>query len=246
MLFRIFIALMATWLFLFASCKAPVKQNQALQELLDRKSIIEKQIQNEARLISDQVSAFSKEVAADRDFAMKLIVENNRSAPEVTDFAQRFMGPMGFSLLEIVDSGNVLLSSAQFPASVGTSVLGKAELLGDQALFIADNIKGRKMLTLQRQIRFKILDASFSCLGGRIIDEDFISRLFPGNGFRLVLKQGDKMIGVNPGESVSDFRDSTIVVGGALYPALSLALPFAGPGEAPVCILINEKAIIHK
>ena len=58
---------------------------------------VEKQVMDKSLHLSDQLAAFSRIVAADREFSMKLLVENNRSAPEVTEIAPRFMEPMGLS-----------------------------------------------------------------------------------------------------------------------------------------------------
>ena len=207
---------------------------------------VEKQVQNQSFHLSDQLAAFSRIVATDREFSMKLLVENNRSAPEVTEIAPRFMEPMGLSMLEIADSQQVLLSCGQFPANAGMSVVDKEALLNDKGVFIEDNVKGQKILTLQALIRFKILDAGFYCTGGQIIDESFVSRMSPGNGFRLLLKQGQKVMGMENVESISDVKDSTIIINNKTYQAMSIALPFAGPGDAPVCILINENALPDK
>jgi hypothetical protein len=227
------------------SCKPSMKQACGRQELDDLKTIVEKQIQNEARRISDQLTAFSKVVAADRDFSMKLFVEGNRSAPEVTDITHRFMEPMGLSILEITDSAQVLLSCAEFPASTGTKVSDKAALLGEQGRFIFDNVKGQKVLTLQAQIRFKILDTLFYCIGGRIIDDAFVLQLSPENGFRLVLK-ADGIMGMNAPQTISDIKDSSVVVNATVYPAASISLPFVGGGKSPVLLLINEKMVNQK
>jgi len=71
------------------------------------------------------------------------------------------MEPMGLSMLEITDSQHVLLSCGQFPANAGTSVADKETLLNDKGIYVDDNVKGQKVLTLQANIRFKILDAVF-------------------------------------------------------------------------------------
>lgn len=227
------------------SCKPNAKQACVRQELFDLKTMVEQQIQNEAHRISDQLTAFSKVVAADRDFSMKLFVEGNRSAPEVTDLTHRFMEPMGFSLLEITDSAHMLLSCAEFPASTGTKVSEKAALLSERGRFIYDNVKGQKVLTLQAQIRFKILDTLFYCIGGRIIDDAFVSQLSPGNGFRLVLK-GERLMGLNAPQTISNIKDSSVVINATVYPATSISLPFTGEGESPMLLLIDEKAVIQK
>jgi len=58
----------------------------------------------------------------------------------------------------------------QFSANAGTSAADKEALLNDKGVFVQDNIKGQKVLTLQANIRFKILDAGFYCTGGLIVD----------------------------------------------------------------------------
>jgi hypothetical protein len=231
---------------LLLSCKHASKGNPSLEELSDMRQVVERQIQNQSRRIADQLAAFSKIVAADRDFSMKLLVENNRSAPEVTDFAQRYMEPMDFSLLEIADSQHILLSCAQFPASAGSSVAEKATLLPDVATFINDNVKGQKTLTLQAQLRFKILDSVMYCSGGETVDEDFISKLVVAEGFKIVLKQGQTLLGSGAGKYVVSATDSSITLNDTTYAATSLPLPFAGLGDRPVLLLINGKTPLQK
>jgi hypothetical protein len=231
---------------LIISCKHAPKQECASRELSAMRQAVERQIQNQCRQILDQLAAFSKVVASDRDFSMKLFVENNRSAPEVTDFTQRYMEPMGFSLLELADSRQVLLSCAQFSASAGSSVAEKAALLGDRATFINENAKGQPALTLQAQLRFKILDSTLYCSGGRIVDEDFVSRLCVGSGFKVIIKEGQKFIGLNPAASVSGSTDTSITINDTTYSASSIAVPFAGQGESPVFVVVNEHAATGK
>lgn len=232
--------------FLLSSCKHTPTTDFAKQELFDLGRYVEKQVLGQSLHLSDQLAAFSRVISADREFSMKLLVENNRSAPEITEAAPRFMEPMGLSLLEIADSQHVLLSCGQFPANAGTPVAEKEALLNEKGVFIVDNVKGQKTLTLQAQIRFKILDAGFYCTGGLIVDDAFVSRLSPGNGFRLLLKQGQKVMGMESVESISEPKDSTIIINNKTYQAMSIALPFAGPGDVPSCFLINEKALQDK
>jgi hypothetical protein len=233
-------------LFLSSSCKHAPKTDYAKQELFDMGQYVEKQVQNQSEHLSDQLAAFSRVLAADREFSMKLLVENNRSAPEVTEAALRFMEPMGLSVLELTDSQHVLLSCGQWAANAGTSVADKEAMINDKGVFIEDNVKGQNVLTLQAQVRFKILDAGFYCTGGLIVDENFVSHMSPGNGFRLLIKQGQKVMGMENVESISDVKDSTIIINNKTYPAMPIVLPFAGPGDVPACILINENAIADK
>jgi len=72
----------------------PKKTDPAKQELFDMGHYVEKQVLDKSFHLSDQLGAFSRVVAADREFSMKLLVENNRSAPEITEITSRFMEPM--------------------------------------------------------------------------------------------------------------------------------------------------------
>jgi hypothetical protein len=242
----VFLLIPSAMFFSISSCKQTPKTDPVKQELFDMGHYVEKQVLDKSLHLSDQLSAFSRVVAADREFSMKLLVENNRSAPEITEASPRYMEPMGLSVLELADSQHVLLSCGQFPANAGTLVADKEALLTDKGVFIEDNVKGQKVLTLQANVRFKILDAGFYCTGGLIVDENFVSRMSPGNGFRLLLKQGQKVMGMDNVESISDVKDSTIIINNKTYQAMSFALPFAGSGDPPFCILINETALPDK
>lgn len=205
------------------------------------REVAQRFIQHECDGLTDRLSAFSRVLTADRDFSMKLLVENNRSAPEVTDFTPRYMEPMGFSLLEITDAQRVLLSCGQFPASSGTSIAEKAGNLTDQAQFVNDKVQGRAALTLQTQLRLKIADSVLYCSGGLIVDDRFVNSLPLANGFKAIIRQGGTIIGLGPGASVSAGTDSTITINETTYRAATIALPFSGGGEKAVLIIFDER-----
>jgi len=197
--------------------------------------------------MSEQLSAFSKVIASDREFSMKLLVENNRSAPEVTEAAVRYIEPMGLSILEISDSQHVLLSCGEFEANAGTSIAGKEALLSEKGVFIEDVIKGKSELTMQAMIKFNILDAQYYCCGGFVVDDKFLRQLNPGNGFKFFFKQGQKVFGLENAEGLSNFTDSTVVMNAKTYPTMSFALPVvAGTAEALLCIVVQDKPLPDK
>jgi len=210
------------------------------------KQVAQRFIHFQSGKLADQLAAFSKVVVADRDFSMKLLVENNRSAPEVTDFTLRYMEPMGFSLLEITDSQHVLLSCGQFPASAGTSIAEKAARLSDQAQFVNDMVKGQPALTLQMEKRFKILDSVLYCSGGILVDERFIAALPLANGYKAIIRQGGVVIGSGAHESVSARTDSTITINDTTYRAATIALPFSGGGDTAVLVVVDERLAAQK
>jgi hypothetical protein len=231
-----------------ASCKnAPVPVESSRQELLYIGQIINSQILNQSQKLSEQLSAFSKVIASDREFSMKLLVENNRSAPEVTEAAVRYMEPMGLSILEISDSQHVLLSCGEFEANAGTSIAGKEALLGEKGVFIEDAIKGKSELTMQAKAKFKILDGQYYCCGGFIVDDKFLKQVDPGNGFKFFFKQGQKVFGLENAEGLSNLTDSTVVMNAKTYPVMSFALPIAaGSAEALSCIVLQNKPLPDK
>lgn len=231
-----------------ASCKhAPVPLDSSKQELQCIGQIINNQILNQSLKLSEQLTAFSKVIASDREFSMKLLVENNRSAPEVTEAAGRYMEPMGLSILEITDSQHILLSCGEFQANAGTSIAGKQALLSEKGVFIQDAIKGKSELTVQALVKFKILDAEYYCCGGLVVDDNFLKQLDPGSGFKLFFKQGQKVFGLENAEGFSSLTDSTIVINTKTYPAISFSLPApAGCAEALSCIIIHDKPLPDK
>jgi hypothetical protein len=234
--------LLALWsaAFLF-SCQSLKKQNEsAYKELAFVKQSVEKQIASQMDLVAAQLAGFAAVVAGDREFSMKLLVEKDKSAPEVTEIAQRYLGPMALSILSITDSQYILLSCGHFPANAG-SAFESARMLGDKPAFIMDNVKGETVLTLQSKARFKILDAVFYACGGTIAGKDFLARLTCWPGYSILIKQGATVLGMEKVESISDIKDSTILLNNARYPAASIVLPFAGTGDAPLCIIMSDK-----
>jgi hypothetical protein len=225
----------------FFTCQSPRKQNeQTNKELAFVKQAVEQQINSQMDCIARQIAGFSAVVAGDRDFSMKLIVEKEKSAPEVTEIAQRYLAPMALSILSITDSQYVLLSCGHFPANAG-SVFESASILGDKPAFIMDNVKGATVLTLQSKVRFKILDAVFFACGGMTADKDFLARLTCWPGYSILIKQGTTVLGMEKVESISDIKDSTILLNNVRYPVAAIALPFAGTGDAPLCIVMSNK-----
>jgi hypothetical protein len=209
------------------------------------KKQVETQLTNETNRLVAQLGAFSRTVSGDRDFSMKVLVEKDPSASEVTEIAPRYMGPMALSLLSIVNSRDTVLSCGQFPASAGGPSL-VAGRLGDSAAFVMDDVKGVTVLTLQAKVRFTILDSVFFAIGGVIVDENFCTRFSLPQGYRVLCKQGGTVIGASGGqhvESISDVKDNMIVLNNASYPALSIALPFAGSGSAPCLVIMPDKPL---
>jgi hypothetical protein len=223
------------------SCQSLQKQNEAAyKELAFVKQSVEHQINSQMDIIAVQLAGFASVVAGDREFSMKLLVEKDKSAPEVTEIAQRYLAPMALSVLSITDSQYSILSCGHFPANAG-SAFESARLLGDKPAFIMDNVKGEAVLTLQSKAQFKILDAVFYACGGMAVGKDFLARLTCWPGYSILIKQGTTVLGMEKIESISDIKDSTILLNNVRYPAASIVLPFAGAGDAPQCVIMSTK-----
>ena len=213
-------------------------QESSAGQLAFVKQLVEQQLAARTEGLARQVAGFSSVVANDRDFSMKLLVDMDKSAPEVTEIARRYQDPMDCQLLSITDSQYVLLSCGQFPASVGT-VAPLLRLLGDRPAYVLDNVKGRTVLSLQAKTRFTILDAHFFASAGKLVDEQFIASLCCPSGYKVIIKQGKNLIGMDRIETISDVKNNTIIINNTTFRATSFALPYSGDGDAPVCIVYS-------
>jgi hypothetical protein len=216
------------------------RNTPVLSELALVKQNVEQQLAVLMDGIAQQVAGFAGVVASDREFSMKMLVDKDKSAPEVTDMAQKYLAPMALTTLSVTDSHYVLLSCGHFPANAGT-VFEAARLLGEKPAFIMDNVKGQTMLTLQAKSRFKILDSVFFACGGLIADSGFLSKFTCWPGYSIFITQGKSIIGREHVESISGIINNTILLNNVTYPATAITLPFDGTGEAPVLTIICNK-----
>lgn len=238
-------AILAGAAMMFAISKGRVTQlhrKHGAVRLVDARQTTGKCLQDYQARLSRRLRAFAAQVAADRGFSMKLLVEQQRSASEVSEIASRFMGPMGFSLLEVTDSSFRLLSSGHFPASVGKSAARKAEMLEEQPVFVMDNIRGRKVLTLQSRIDFTIAERTFWCLGGVEVDESFLNSLTPASVSNLLLQKDGELIGGDGIETMSPLSDNEVIINDTPFQADTLRLSYRGEdGDAPVLYLLLDR-----
>ncbi|MBN2036229.1 MAG: hypothetical protein JW768_05765 [Chitinispirillaceae bacterium] len=203
------------------------------------KESVEKRMHELHRDIGARLAAFSREVATDQVFSLRLLAEKNPSAQEVTGKAVQFLKPMGFSLLDIVDSSYTILSSAEFTASAGNSMAEKALQLSESPVVIVDRVMGKEVITLQARHRFTIAESiPFHVCGGIIIDEEWLAGLAPHYGIRVLLKKGSTVMGMEGIRTISEITDGTIIINDKKYAAVSIPLPYAGDDEAPVLIAL--------
>jgi len=222
--------------------KQHIEQTQQweIQELENTTQAVKERFNEISMEVEKRLHAFAQTVADDRSFSLKLLVDNDRSAQEVTDVAPRFMKPMGFSFLEITDASHIILSSGHFPASVGNSVMEKAGFLSDTPVVINDVFRGTPIMSLQARKRFTIVDVPFYVQGGMAFDDSFMEKLSPREGVRVFLKHGNEMIGWDNIRSISEVNNNTIIINDKEYSAASLPLGYAGDDGAPVLIVVLE------
>ena len=237
------IVLGASLMFLLVQQRiADIPRDQAMLELIHTRAIIEQDLERRGEQLTGTLRAFANAVADDRDFAMRLIVEQDPSAPEVSGIASRYIGVAGLSLLAVADSTSTLISCGHFPAAAGNSVSDKIATLDTQTVFIMDNIKGEPVLTWQARTECAIADAArLNCVGGSIVDHEFIESLVPREGVKLLFQYGDMHIGLGSIETMSEIEDNRMIVDGTTYLATSVVLPYRGEGEPPrLILLMNE------
>ncbi|MCU0608779.1 MAG: hypothetical protein MUF22_03295 [Chitinispirillaceae bacterium] len=197
---------------------------------------VEKRYHEISSDIAGRLAAFGSEVASDQLFSLRVLAEGNPSAPEVTAKAVQFLDPMGFQLLEIVDSSNVILSSGHFPASAGSSDSQKVAMLKKEPVILADAIMGQSVVALQSAVKFEIADVPFAVLGGVIIDDGFLQKLSPCPGIRVLFRQGSAVIGMPGLKSISDISNRKIIINNRGYSAVKIDLPVVDGGE-PACLV---------
>ena len=212
-------------------------------ELATMKETVQRRLSEMSDDISNRLKMFSQEVASDQLFSLRLLVENNPSAPEVTNKAVQFLKPMGFSLLDVADSGYTLLSCGQFPASVGTSVEEKGVQLSETPVIIPDKVMGKDVLSFQAKYPFRIAESlRFFAIGGIIIDEAWLRKLAPREGVTILLKKGASVMGMEDVRTISEVKDGNVLINDKEYQAAEIPLPWIGGGDAPSLIaILNPK-----
>jgi hypothetical protein len=214
----------------------------ATRELIATREAVAKRLQETGIDIASRLAAFAQEVASDQLFSLRLLVENNASAPEVTGKAAQFMVPMGFSLLEIVDSSSTILSSGHFPASRGDRIQEKAMKMSTEPTVVEDAVMGQKTLTLQAKSAFTIADSiRFYVIGGVVVDEQFLAGLSPRENVKVLLRNGDAVMGMKDVRTISEVKDAAVIINDKKYPALQLPLPAAGFDRPLVLIVVMMK-----
>lgn len=201
---------------------------------------VEKSLDRVISQTETRLKAFTEALINDRNFSIKLLVENDRSSPEVAAVAARFMKPMGFSILEVIDSSKVIVSSGHFPASVGNTTQFKDQNQSGKIAVVEDNVQGNLVLTLQGYIAFTIAEIPFVARGGHSIDDAFLEQLSPNNQVSVYLKWGERIIGRQDVRSISPLKNGKIILNDKTYSGASIPLPVSeGSPSAELLVLVE-------
>jgi hypothetical protein len=217
--------------FILKSTSGDTKQAFTVQRLLTAQQTVQKRLDDYYTQIESQLKSFADVVATHKDFSLKILVENDRSALVVTELAGLFLKPMGFSVLEITDSSRTILSSGHFPASAGNKSLHQAHQLSKNVLATTENIMGLPTLTLQAEYNFSIAGFSFFVTGGVTVDDKLLARLAPNDQTILLLKKGENYTGMDNISSISAITDNQIIINDKKYPAAEIEVPSSGVDE---------------
>ena len=213
---------------------------RAANDLLTARETVQKRLDDFSVRIQAQLQSLAEVVAANKEFSLRLLVENDRSAPAVTEIAARFLEPMGFSVLEITDSSRTILSSGHFPASAGNKSMHQAGVLSKKLSAIMENIMGTPTLTMQAEYPFTIAGFNFLVSGGIVVDTGLLETLTPNSRVQLLLKDGDTYLCMENIASVSPITNHEIIINDKKYRAAEIALPVAGmDGEISLIVLMK-------
>lgn len=228
---------------LSARCNAPQTQDASAvsTDLAHAREAVQRRLSQDCQLLHAQMQGLASQIPQEREFTMKLLVENDRTAPEVTDLAPRYRAAMGLSLLDIADSAGTLLSSGHFPANAGSSVSVKLANVGEEPVFVHDTVNGRAVLTLQSRAGCAVEGVHFSCVGGWIVDETYLARLAPWTGVTVIVRQETGVLGMSGVSSMSELLNNSIVLNNRTFAADTVAIPFAGAGPAPQLLVLIEQ-----
>lgn len=211
-----------------------------IKELQNVSQNIEKRIADISHKMFLQNKGFCETVSDDRDFSMKLLVEKDFSASEVTDISINYMKAMNFSFLEICDENNIIISSGHFSANIGNKSQN-CKNMDNKSVFVFDKIKGQDVISFQVKNVFFCADKKLQTVGGLLVDFNFISHLKPYDGIIVLFKLGQEIIGMDDIETMSDIKNNRIIINDKIWIATSLNLSSSEEGINPELIIIKEE-----
>lgn len=239
--FSTIISAALVFFFMFRSINNQKEQFQ-IEKLEFAKQCIENRFEEYKVRIENQLTAFSQAVTSNRIFSLRLLVENDRSSIDITELASRYLKPMGFSVLDIADSEEVILSSGHFPANAGNRLGSNTDKLSLDPSIVDEFVMGSSKMILKAKKEFKIADIPFLAVGGIEVNEGFLNNLIPCDGVKVILKRENEYYGIPDIHSVSEIKEKKIIINDNEYFAAQFELPYVGEEDkSPVLIVILEQ-----
>ncbi len=222
-------------------------QSQAAPSLLEApdnrveiaRRTVEVRLDDLQKDIRTALDAFAEVLQSDRNFSVKLALDKETNAQEVTEAASKYLKPLRFSFLDITDASGTVLSCGQFPANVGSNAIEKIKALESVPRYFKDSHMGRSVLSLQAKKSFQLLEIPLTVTGGIIIDEPFLRRLGEYASAKVLLKEGMSIKGMSNIQSISEIQDGKIIINDHEYEAASIDLSVSD-GNARSLIVIPE------
>jgi hypothetical protein len=216
-------------------------QSIKIQKLHIAESAVKSRLKTIESKLTDQLTAFSEAVSVDKNFSMKMFVENDLSSPDIVDIAGRYLKAMDFSVLEVTDSSGTFVSSGHFPANSGQNISEQIAALSSRPIAIKENIMGNQVLTLQSKKTFEIADFRFSAIGGYEINSKLLKELSPWDEVTVLLQKGNDYIGMNDIRSISEIKDNSIIINDKEYYATRIPFSSANEqSELSLLVIINK------
>lgn len=191
--------------------------------------------------IEKQLASFGRIVSDDMDFAMKLSIDGDISAPEISEFALQYIEPMGFSFLEIVDSAFVILSSGHFPSSNGNVAMDHKDIPENKALIISKDLKGETHTALLVKVPFNCAGTKLFAVGGISLNDELLSTLSSNSNTKVLVKVEETIVGFEV-KTISELKDHKIIINDKTYYASSTSLNM--PNNPEVITIREEPADI--
>ncbi len=195
--------------------------DSALKErrLKENAEMTSSSLKNKLSAFEEDIQNFSDVLSSDRAFTLRLIVERDRTAPEVKGITEKYLPLLRLDYLKITDTRDRELSSAgpeidtvhSEPDEPGRVYLREVSADSERVLAfeysVPVDISGKKLL----------------CRGGRILDSAFLSGILPPSAGGIV-KKDSVVITSREVSTISELRDNSIVIDNTTHPALSLEL----------------------
>ncbi len=212
-IFAIAIGAVSSWvafnLFAFVNHDATPVSSQTVS-IEPEAAAVEARLKSYRTDLENGLCGFSSAVSNDRNFSVKLLVEQDTAAAEVVGIAALYKKAMRFDLLDICDSAGKIISDGD--GAVQGSLVHTNPSSQD-FLPMSDSLVGTgKVLTLQARIPFQCSNAPLFASGGVILDNSFFNEFSPSRDCRLIMRHNDELFGMDAVKTISQYSDGKILI----------------------------------